>query len=249
VPKLSVTVITHDESTNIDAALESAAWADEIVVVDSGSTDDTVERARRHGARVLHREWDGYGAQKNFAAAQVSHDWVLVLDADERITPELAAEMRALLASDPPHAGYRMPRVTNYLGKWIRTTDWYPNLQLRLYDRRRARWSMRPVHESLIVDGSVGVLRHELLHFPYRDVSDHLRKIDRYTSLAAQHMLQQNQKGGVASIVVYPPAAFLRNYVARGGFRQGSTGLIISALNSYYVLLKFVKLWELRRRR
>lgn len=249
MPKLSVTVIAQDESANIDAALDSAAWADEVVVVDSGSADDTAERVLRHGARLLHRDWEGYGAQKNFAAAQASHDWILVLDADERITPELATEIRQLLASDPAHAAYRMPRVTRYLGTWIRSTDWYPNLQVRLYDRRRARWSNRPVHESLEIDGRVGALRHELNHFPYRDVSDHLRRIDRYTSLAAEHMVQEGQKGGIGSIVVYAPAAFLRNYIARGGFRQGSVGLIVSALNSYYVFLKFVKLWELRHRR
>lgn len=249
MPKLSVTVITQDESAHIDAALDSAAWADEVIVVDSGSTDDTTARAARHGARVLRRDWTGYGDQKNFAAAQASNDWILVLDADERVTPDLAREIRELLASDPPDAAYRMARVTNYLGKWIRTTDWYPNYLLRLYDRRRARWSNRPVHESLEIDGTVGKLRHELLHYPYRDVSDHLRRIDKYTSLAAQHMLTQGRRGGIGAIVVYPPAAFLRNYVARGGFRQGSAGLIISALNSYYVMLKFVKLWELRHRR
>ncbi len=164
MPKLSVTIITKNEAANIGAALESVAWADELIVVDSGSTDETVGIARRYTDRVSSREWEGYGAQKNHAAGLAEHDWILSLDADERVSPELAVEIRERLAREPPHPGYRIPRVTSYLGRWIRSTDWYPDYQLRLYDRRAARWNARSVHESVSTDGTVGRLRNELHH-------------------------------------------------------------------------------------
>jgi glycosyltransferase involved in cell wall biosynthesis len=246
VPKLSVTVITRNESANIAAALESVAWADEIVVVDSESTDDTVAKAQRFTGRVIVRPWAGYAAQKNFAASLAAHDWILSLDADERVTPALAAEIRAALTGVPGHAGYRIPRVAHHLGRWIRTTDWYPDEQLRLYDRRAAQWTGAYVHESVAVAGTVGRLQHELEHFPYRDVADHLETIDRYTTLAARQMSDAGRRAGLLQIAGHPPFAFLRNYVLRGGFRDGVPGLIISTLNAYYVFLKFSKLWQLQ---
>jgi glycosyltransferase involved in cell wall biosynthesis len=245
VPGLTVTVITLNESANLEAALESVKWADEILVVDSHSTDDTVAIARRFTDRVIARDWPGYIAQKNFAASEARHDWILSLDADERVTPELAAEIRALLAGDPACAGYRVPRLSWYLGRWIRGTDWYPDYQLRLYDRRLARWTGRYVHESVAADGAVGRLKADLLHYTYRDVSHHLQTIDRYTSLWARQAYEDGRRARLRHLLLSPPAAFLRNYIARGGFRIGSAGLIVSLLNSYYVLLKHVKLWEL----
>jgi glycosyltransferase involved in cell wall biosynthesis len=249
VPKLTVTVITRDEAANIAACLASVAWADELLVVDSGSTDETVAIARRHSARVEARPWPGYSAQRNDAASLASHDWILSVDADERIPPELAAEIQALLASEPARRGYRMPRVTWYLGRWIRGTDWYPDYQLRLYDRRAGRWTERRVHESLALDGDAGLLRHELQHFPYRDISHHLATIDRYTTLAAEQSAGEGPGVSLARIIVHPPFAFLRNYVLRRGFTQGAAGLLVSVLNSYYVFLKMAKAWELNSRR
>ena len=245
MPGVTVILITLNESANIGAALESARWADEIVVVDAESTDDTVAIARRYTDRVIVRPWPGYIAQKNFAAAQASHDWVFSLDADERVTPELAAEIKALLSAGPSCAGYRGPRVSRYLGRWIRSTDWYPDRQLRLYDRRRAAWTGRYVHESVRVEGAVGALRGSLEHHPYRDVSHHLQTIDRYSTLAARQMFEDDRRTGAVGILIHAGAAFLRNYVLRGGFRDGAAGLILSLLNSYYVAAKFVKLWEL----
>jgi glycosyltransferase involved in cell wall biosynthesis len=248
VPGVTATIITLNESANVAAALESVAWADEIVVVDACSTDDTVAIARRFTDRVVVREWPGYVDQKNFAASLATHDWILSLDADERVTPALAGEIRERLRSEPPCAGYRVPRVSQYLGRWIRSTDWYPDYQLRLYDRRRARWAGRYVHEWVAIDGDVGRLRADLQHFPYRDVSHHLQTIDRYSTLAARQMHEDGRRAGAWQIIVHADAAFLRNYVARGGFRDGAAGLIVSALNAYYVMLKFVKLWELGRK-
>jgi len=249
VPKLSVTVITKDEAADVGAALQSVAWADEIVVVDSGSTDDTVAIARQYTDRVEKRDWPGYVEQKNYAAGRASHDWILSLDADERVTPELASNIRAALAGAPTHAAFRLPRVTWHLGRWVRTTDWYPDFQTRLYDRRAARWTGRYVHESVAVDGRIGRLRGELQHYAYRDIADHLETIDRYSTYAARQMFEDGRRAGFLDLAVHPTLAFLRNYVARGGVRDGAAGFIISRLNASYVFLKFAKLWELQRHR
>jgi glycosyltransferase involved in cell wall biosynthesis len=248
VPGLSVTVITLNEAANIEACLAAVNWVDDIVVVDSGSTVDTVERAKARGARVIRREWPGsYAAQKNFAAEQTSHDWILSLDADERVTPALAAEIRSVLAGDPPVAGYRIPRLTFHLGRWIRTTDWYPDYQLRLYDRRRASWPPRLVHESVTADGPIDYLKHDLEHYAYRDISHHHAAMDRYTTLAARQMFEQGRRAGLIDLAVHPPAAFLRNYLLKRGILDGTPGLIISTMNAYYVFLKFAKLWAIQR--
>jgi len=247
VPKVSVTVITLNEAEHIGAAIDSAAWADEIVVVDSGSTDGTADIARAKGATVLSREWVGYVDQKNFAAARVSNDWIFSLDADERIPPELGVEVRALLSSEPSKRGYRVPRVTFHLGRWIRTTDFYPDFQTRLYDRRAARWRGKYVHESVSVDGPVGQLRHDLEHYSFRDLRDQLDRVNHYTTLAARQMREAGRRAGPLDLLVHPPAAFLRNYVLRRGILDGTVGLTISLVNAYSVFLKFAKLWELQQ--
>jgi glycosyltransferase involved in cell wall biosynthesis len=248
VSKVSVTIITKNEADQIAGALESVSWADERIVVDAGSTDATVSIARQFTERVVVREWTGYVEQKNYAASLASFEWVLSLDADERVVPALAAEIRALLADVPSQAAYRIPRVTWHLGRWIRTTDWYPDYQVRLYDRRVARWVGKYVHEGLAVSGSVGTLTNPLQHFPYRDVSEHLERIDRYTTSAARQMHENGRRAGWLDLAIHPPAAFMRNYVLKRGALDGRAGLIVSAMNAYYVFLKFAKLWELDKR-
>ena len=249
VPKVSVIVISLNEASNIDAALGSVAWADEIVVVDSGSVDDTLERARRHTDRVSHHTWTGYGAQKDHATRLASHDWVLSLDADERVSPELATEIQSVLEQEPPHGGYRIPRMTRYLGTWIRTTDWYPDYQLRLYDRRKAHWSSDPVHESVHVDGSVGTLTQDIHHHAYRNLSDHVETINRYTNLAAGQLRDNGRRARLLDLLLLPTGAFVRNYLLHRGCLQGASGLLVSLMNSYYVFLKYAKLRELAGRR
>jgi glycosyltransferase involved in cell wall biosynthesis len=245
---VTATVITKNESDSIADALESLSWVNEIVVVDAESTDDTVAIARRFTDRVYVRAWNGYVDQKNHAASLASHDWILSLDADERVPEALRAEISALLASEPKVRGFRMPRVSFYLGRWMRTTDMYPDYQLRLYDRRKARWDGMHVHESVKVDtGLVGYLKNELQHYPYKDLSEHLLRMDRYTTLAARQMFEKGKRATRLELLFHPPVAFLRNYVLKGGFRDGKPGLIISLVNSYYVMLKFAKLWELQR--
>jgi glycosyltransferase involved in cell wall biosynthesis len=246
-PKVTVTVITLNEASNIEACLATVNWAPEIIVVDSGSTDGTADLARAAGARVIARDWPGYSAQKNFAAGEASHDWILSIDADERLSPELAAEIQATLAREPAEAGFRMPRVTWHLGRWIRTTDWYPDYQLRLYHRGRANWPERRVHEAVkSLGGPVGQLRGELQHYAYRDVSHHFQTMDRYTTLAAEDMHASGRRAGFVDLAVHPCAAFARNYVLRRGFLDGAAGFIISMMNAYYVFLKFAKLWALQ---
>jgi glycosyltransferase involved in cell wall biosynthesis len=248
---VSVIIITKNEAATLPAALDSVAWADEIIVVDSESTDETVALARRVTDRVVVRPWPGYAAQKNHAASLATHDWVLSLDADERVTPELAREIQALLQHDekpPPARGYRIPRVTFAFGRWLRSTDWYPDRQLRLYDRRHGRWNeARRVHESVAVEGDVAMLRGELQHVGYRGLAHHLDTINRYTTLAAEEMAARGRRAGIVDLVAQAPLAFLRNYLLRGGIRDGSVGLVVSLMNSYYVLLKYAKLWEIQR--
>jgi glycosyltransferase involved in cell wall biosynthesis len=170
--------------------------------------------------------WPGYSAQKNYAASIAANDWILSLDADERVTPSLASEIRALVASEPPRRGYRMPRISHYLGRWIRGTDWYPDYQLRLYDRRAGRWNGRVVHESVTLDGEPGLLANDLQHFPYRDISHHLATIDRYTTLAADQMRADGRVPSLAGLALHPPFAFVRNYLLRRGFLNGSAGFV-----------------------
>ena len=244
---VTVTIITLNESRHIAAAIDSAAWADEILVVDSGSTDDTVAIATAKGVRVMSRTWPGYVDQKNYAASVASHDWIFSLDADERVTAALADEVRQVVASDPVERAFRVPRVTYHLGRWVRTTDFYPDYQTRLYDRRAARWQGKYVHESVIADGPSGQLKHELQHYSYRDLADHLDRINKYSTLAAQQMYEGGRRAGVVDLLLHPPAAFLRNYVLRGGFSDGTAGLALSLVNAYSVFLKFAKLWELQQ--
>lgn len=248
MPKVSVTIITLDEAEHIAAAIASVGWADEVIVVDAQSRDDTVAIARRSGARVETRAWPGWIDQKNYAASLASHEWILSLDADERVSPELAREIQHLLQTEPPHRGYRMPRVTHHLGRWIRTTDFYPDYQTRLYDRRAARWRGEYVHESVQVTGEVGQLRHELQHYSYRDIADQIERLNRYAALAARQMHEAGRRAGPLDLLVHPPAAFVRNYVLRRGVLDGAPGLVISLINAYGVFLKFVRLWELGRR-
>ncbi len=246
--KLTVTVITRNEAANIEGALESVKWADEILVVDSHSADETVALAERHSARIEIHDWGGYSAQRNLAAQIASHDWILALDADERVPPDLAAEIQGIMRTGTTAGGYRMPRVSYYLGRWIRGTDWYPDYQLRLYDRRVGRFNGKRVHESVeLKDGRPGTLQHDLQHYPYRDISDHVTSIDHYTTLAADEWFAEGRRTNPLEVAVHPPAAFLRNYIVRGGFRDGTAGFLISILNWYYVFLKILKLWELQR--
>ncbi len=245
---LSAVLITRDEERRLPGALESVAFCDDVVVVDAGSTDDTRAVAERAGARVIvSAPWPGFVAQRTFATAQARHDWVLALDADERVTPALRDEIQALRSRGFERPGYRIPRVAFYLERWIRATDWYPDLQLRLFDRTRGRWTGGSVHESVAVDGTAGRLRGEIEHHPYAGLSDHLQRIDRYTTLWAEQAARDGRRAGLLDLVVAPAWALLRNYVLRGGLVLGEAGWTVSRLAAFYTFLKLAKLRELRR--
>jgi len=244
--KITATVITLNEEHNIAAALESLAWADEIVVVDSQSGDRTVEIARTFTDRVYSRPWPGYSAQKNYAAEQATHDWIFSLDADERVSKELAAELQQLKrGGEPEAAGYRMPRLTFYLGRWIRHSGWRPDHKLRLYHRKRARWQGDYVHETLQANGEVRMLNGDILHYTVRDAGEHHLRMNRYTTLAAQQKYSQGKRTTLASLFVSPVAVFLRSYVFKLGFLDGIPGLAIARFAAHYEFLKNLKLWEM----
>jgi glycosyltransferase involved in cell wall biosynthesis len=246
--KISATIITRDEERHIGAALESIAWADEIVVLDSGSTDRTVEIARRFTDRVLVADWPGYAAQKNRAAAEATHDWIFSLDADERVTPELAGSVARLREREPEASGYRVARRAWYVDRWVRHSGWYPDWQVRLYDRRQARFEGEYVHESVRLPHAPATLAGDLLHYTVEGLSDHHERIDRYTSLAAEALAARGAKPSLARAAAQPAATFVKTYLLRQGFRDGAAGLAIAGFAAYYVFLRQMKLWEKQSR-
>ena len=243
--KITATVITFNEEHNIGKALESLSWADEIVVVDSESTDRTVEIARQFTDRLYIRPWPGYSAQKNFAADQALNDWIFSLDADERVSPELAVAIQQLKRNDSPEpAAYEMARLTFYLGRWIKHSGWHPDYKLRLYDRKRAKWQGDYVHETLEVDGRVERIKGNLLHYTVRDASEHHLRMDRYTTLAAQQLTSQGRHISLAALLLSPAVVFLRSYIFKLGFLDGIPGLAIARFAAHYEFLKNLKVWE-----
>lgn len=239
--KISATIVALNEEQNLPRTLAKLGFCDEILVVDSGSSDRTVEIARSFGARVVHQDWLGYAAQKNFAAEKASHDWILSLDADEELSDPLAESIRTLRSAQPPAdvAGYRFPRRARYLGAWIRHSGWYPDAKVRLYDRRRARWVGRFVHESVAVDGTTGALRGDLLHFTCDDFSRHIRTVDRYTSLAALELAERGAP--LWRLLLGPPWAFFRTFFWKMGFLDGGRGFLIAVMAAFYVFAKHAK--------
>jgi glycosyltransferase involved in cell wall biosynthesis len=242
-----VAIIALNEEERIRACLESVAWADEIVVVDSGSGDKTVTIAREFTDRVLFHAWEGYGAQKNWAVAQCQGDWVLSLDADERVSEPLRAEIAATLAADPPVAGFRVPRQNFFQDTWIRHGGWYPDHQLRLFRRGRGAFTPSAVHESVRVDGPIGRLRSPLVHQSYRGIEDFVARANRYSELAARELAATARGGSLADLLLRPAWRFVSMYVLRGGFLDGWRGLVLAVLYAHYVFLRAAKVRELGR--
>ena len=247
---LSVIIITRDEEEAIGAALESAAFADEIVLVDSGSRDRTVEIARSRGARVIQTtDWPGFGAQKNRALDHATRDWVFSLDADERVTPELRAEIEAVVKGAPAEDAYDVPRLSSYCGRYMRHGGWWPDHVTRLFRREKARFSDDLVHERLVVSGSTGRLKGHLLHEAFEDFEEVLRKVDDYSSANAQMMHARGKRGSLASAILHGGWAFFRTYVLRAGFLDGRHGFMLAVSNAegtYYRYLKLMRLGEKR---
>lgn len=241
-------VITFNEEANIRACLASMAFCDELVVVDSHSTDATRDIAASLGARVIERDWPGYRSQKQFAVEAAGHDWVLVLDADEQLSPALAAEVAALRergAGD--FAAYDAPRLSRYFGRYLRHGDWYPDRQIRVFDRRRARFAGLEVHERVDVDGRLGHLRGDILHDSFRDLDDQLAKRTTYARLMAEQQHARGKRGSWLSVFFNPLWRFLRGYVFRLGFLEGWRGLAVSLIAAKYVREKHLRLLILER--
>jgi glycosyltransferase involved in cell wall biosynthesis len=242
-------LITMNEAANLPRTLESVSWAQEIVAVDSGSTDATVEIARAAGARVFEEAWKGFAGQKNSAIAHATGEWVLSLDADEEVSPELAREMQALLAGEPQFSAYRVPRLNHFLGRALRHGGYWPDPKLRLFRRGAARFRARPVHETMEANGPVGQLKGHLIHHCYPTLEDYIEHINRYSSAGARMLVDEGRAprslvGLVWNGVLNPAATFLYNYVFRLGFLDGREGLLQHVNHSVYVHWKFVKAWR-----
>jgi glycosyltransferase involved in cell wall biosynthesis len=243
---LSAVLITRNAASVLQTCLESLAFADEIVIVDSASNDGTVQIAQRHCARVVQKEWLGFGRQKQFAVEQAQNDWVLCLDADERVSPELAASIQAALAA-PVSPVYRMPRRNRFLGRWLAHGEGYPDWSPRLFNRMNARWSDDLVHEKVLFAVTPGTLQGDLMHDSADDLARYLDRQNRYTTLAARQAFERGRSAGIAHLLLSPVVRFFKFYVFRLGFLDGVPGLLhisIGCMNSY---MKYAKLIELHK--
>jgi len=234
-----------NEEDRLGDCLRSVDFADEWIVIDSHSTDRTREVAAELGARVIERDWPGHVEQKNFALDQAAHDWVLCIDADERVSPELRASMLAALARSELPVGFECARRTWYLGRWIRHGGWYPDRKLRLFRRSEARWGGTNPHDHVKTTGRVERLDGDLLHYSYRSISDHLKTIDFFTTIAAREKHARGRRVGLLDLVGRPLWKLLRMYVLKAGFLDGVAGVVIAITGAYYVFLKYAKLLEL----
>ncbi|MGA8030132.1 MAG: glycosyltransferase family 2 protein [Bryobacteraceae bacterium] len=239
--KISATIITFNEERNVARVIESLRCCDEILVLDSGSNDRTVEIASKLGARVVEASWHGFAAQKNIAAKLATHDWILSLDADESLSEALEAEIWQIKKNGPEFDGYTVPRLAQYLGRWILHSGWHPDRKVRLFNKQKAEWMGEFVHESVKVDGAVGHLKSNLLHFTCNSLSEHLRTMDSYTTLAAQEMVSTGKNVGMAKLLFDPPWTFLRTYVLERGFLDGPEGLTIAYMAAFYNFVKYSK--------
>ena len=241
---LSACIITYNEADRIEACVESVSFCDEIIVVDSHSTDATRELAASRGARVIERDWPGYRSQKQFAIESASHDWVLCLDADERVTRDLRAEIERLQQEGfPGFAGWSVPRITDYFGRFLRHGNAYPDRLIRLFDRRRGGWSGYEIHENTKVTGPVGKLRGHLEHYSYRSLTDHHLRMARYADLMAQALYDRGKRCGLAKVLINPQWRFFRGYFLRLGFLDGWRGLVFALIEANYVRRKYLGLY------
>jgi glycosyltransferase involved in cell wall biosynthesis len=251
---LSVAIITLNEEANLPRMLASIAWADEIVIVDSGSTDATRGIAQSYGARFVTEPWRGFAAQKNFALSLCTSEWVLALDADESVTPELAASMQKAIAAPPSHTAYALPRRNLFLGRWIRNGGYYPDAKLRLFPRGQGTFQETPVHETAVFAGNVESLDGDLLHDAYPTLASYLDHMQRYSTLGASIAVARGRTGRgllgfLDGVLLNPLATFVYNYVLRAGFLDGREGLLLHLYHSAYVSWKYAKAWESSRQK
>ena len=246
--KLSVCIVTYNEEENIRKCLESVTWAEEIIVVDSFSTDETVAICSEYTDRIFQRPWPGHIEQKNFAIEQATCLWVLCLDADEYLSPQATAEViHEVSSSGNTFDGFILPRHSYYLGRWINHGGWYPDHKLRLFRRGKARWGGKNPHDKLILEGKSQYLKGDILHTVYRDLSDQLKTVDNFSGIVAREWLREGKQFNPFASLFHPPVKFLETYIFKLGFLDGYPGLIIALVSSFYCFLKYAKLWELKR--
>ena len=250
-PRTPITVytLTLNEAHQIRDVLESVRWADDLVLVDSFSTDGTVEIAREYGARILSEKFCGFGRLRNLALDAARHDWILSIDADERCTPELAAEVGRVLERGPACDAYLVPRRSHFLGRWMRHSGWYPDYrQPQLFNRRKMRYAEDLVHEAYVLHGRLGHLKEHALQYPWPTIEIATAKLHRYSTLMAQRYFEAGKKASVLKTALSPLAMFAKVYLCQRGFLDGRHGLALATLYAYYTFLKYAKLWELRQR-
>jgi glycosyltransferase involved in cell wall biosynthesis len=245
---ISATLIVYNEEHNIANALQSLSWADEIVVVDSGSSDATVEICHQFTDKVFHRDWTGYVEQKNYAVENARNNWIFSLDADERISPELRDEIVELAGRGFLKRGYKIPRIAFFMGHWIRHGDWYPDYQLRLFDRKHGKWEGGRVHESVKISETPGFLKGDIFHFTYRSLSDYLKRLEIYSNLAAFDYQQKGRRATLFTLLFNPAAAFTKAFLLKRGFLDGTPGFAVAVMGAVSVFFKYAKLYELQGR-
>jgi glycosyltransferase involved in cell wall biosynthesis len=248
VPRLSAIIITKDEAANIADCLDSVAFCDERIVVDGGSSDGTLLIAKEKGARVATHAWNGFGPQKNFALSLAHGDWVLSIDADERVTPALAEAIKAAIATDAAD-GYEMPRRSSFCGRMMRHSGWFPDRVLRLFRRDKGRFSDDLVHERVILDGTVARLNEPLLHYPVARLEDAIRRMDSYSTLGAERLAASNKRVSFFTGIAHGAFTFLRVYVLRLGFLDGTSGFLLAVANAEGTYYRYMKAWLARQRR
>jgi len=242
---VSVAIITHNEELNIRDALESVKDFDDIVIVDAFSVDGTDDICKQFPCRIFQHEWQGFARQKQTAVDYAEKQWVFILDADERVTPELRREIEDKIQKSP-FSGFYVPRKNFFLGRWIRYSGWWPDHSLRLFRKDVSHMERREVHEKVIVKGQVGYMTSHLEHYTYRTLSDYMRKMDNYASLSAKGMNTKGVLPAFFSMVFSPLAVFIKMYLIRQGFRDGLHGYVLAALYSFYTFLKYLKVLEIR---
>ena len=240
---VSVVIVTKDEERNIEDALRSAEGFEEIIVVDSFSTDRTVEICRNYTERIYQHKWPGYAKQKQKAVDYANAPWVLILDADERISPELRDEIASVLQHTDCD-GFYIPRKNYFLGRWIRHSGWWPDSTLRLFRKGKGSLEDREVHEKVVLQGKTGSLKGPLQHYTYRTISDYLRKMENYSTLASREIRKRSGRPGMASLIFKPSITFFKMYFFRLGFLDGMHGLVLAILYGYYTFLKYARAWE-----
>lgn len=249
-PPISACIITFNEKGNIRRCLESLKWVDEIVVVDSYSTDGTEQLARAYTDKVFQHQWPGYVNQKNYALQLASHDWVLSLDADEVVSDELKTEIIKEWADDgyKQYPGYYLPRRTFYLGRWIRYGGWYPDYKLRLFRKTSGAWTGLDPHDRVELNGQTKELKGDILHYNYKNISDQIKTIDRFSEVTVEALLEQGARFSLFNLLTRPPIKFMECYFAKAGFLDGLPGLIIALNSAFYVFVKYAKMWEKQTR-